>query len=89
MNAICSYEAEYIVSSFLRDLPIIREKTFIVSTIKHTFQNAGIWPVDWLDRTVGLGPDRTRLLNQQSGPKIKDQTVKQSPFLVRTGLKLL
>ena len=38
---------------------------------------------------MGLGPDRTGLLNQQSGPKIKDRTVKQSPFLVRTGLKLL
>ena len=45
--------------------------------------------LDWPDRTVGLGPDRTGLLNQQFGPKIKDRTVKQSPFLVRTGLKLL
>ena len=25
------------------------------------------------DQTVGLGPDRTGLLNQQSGPKIKDR----------------
>ena len=45
--------------------------------------------LDWLDRTVGLGPDRTRLILVRSGPKVKDRTVKQSPFLVRTGLKLL
>ena len=45
--------------------------------------------VDWPDRTVGLGPDRTGLILVQSGPKVKDRTVKQSPFLVRTGLKLL
>jgi hypothetical protein len=47
MNAIRSYEAEYLVSSFLRDLPTIREKTFTVPTIKHAFQNAGIWPVSF------------------------------------------
>jgi hypothetical protein len=47
MNAIRSYEAEYLVSSFLRDLPTIREKTFTVPTIKHAFQNSGIWPVSF------------------------------------------
>ena len=45
--------------------------------------------IDWPDRTVGLGPDRTGLILVRSGPKVKDRTVKQSPFLVRTGLKLL
>jgi hypothetical protein len=45
--------------------------------------------LDWPDWTMGLGPDWTGLLNQQSGPKIKDRTVKQSPFLIRTRLKLL
>ena len=45
--------------------------------------------LDWPDRTVGLGLDRTGLILVRSGPKVKDQTVKQSPFLVRTGLKLL
>jgi hypothetical protein len=45
--------------------------------------------VDWLDRTVGLGPDRTGLILVRSGPKVKDWTVKQSLFLVQTGLKLL
>jgi len=47
MNAIRSFEAEYLVSSFLRDLPTIREKTFTVPTIKHSFQNSGIWPVSF------------------------------------------
>jgi hypothetical protein len=35
------------------------------------------------------GPDRTGLILVWSGPKVKDRTVKQSLFLVRTGLKLL
>ena len=45
--------------------------------------------LDWPDRTVGLGPDQTGLILVRSSPKVKDRTVKQSPFLVRTGLKLL
>jgi hypothetical protein len=47
MNAIRSYEAEYNVQSFFRDLPQLREKTFTKRTIKHSFQNAGIWPVSF------------------------------------------
>jgi hypothetical protein len=47
MNAIRSYEPEYNVQCFFRDLPGIREKTFTVRTIKHAFQNAGIWPVSF------------------------------------------
>lgn len=47
MNAIRSYEAEYLVSSFLRDLPTTRQKTFTVPTIKYAFHNAGIWPVSF------------------------------------------
>ena len=47
MNAIRSFEPEYNVQSFLRDLPKIREKTFTVRTIKHSFQNAGIWPLSF------------------------------------------
>ena len=47
MNAIRSYEAEYNVQSFFRDLPKIRERTFTVRTIKHSFQNAGMWPVSF------------------------------------------
>jgi hypothetical protein len=45
MDAIRSFQPEYNLCSFLRDLPEIREKTFTVRTIKHSFQNAGIWPV--------------------------------------------
>jgi hypothetical protein len=47
MNAIRSFEPEYNVQSFLRDLPKIREKTFTVRTIKHSFQNAGVWPMSF------------------------------------------
>ena len=47
INAICLFEAEYLVYLFFRDLPSIREKTFIVPTIKHAFQNAGIWLVSF------------------------------------------
>jgi ubiquinone/menaquinone biosynthesis C-methylase UbiE len=47
MNTIRSYEPEYNVQCFFRDLPRIREKTFTVRTIKHAFQNARIWPVSF------------------------------------------
>jgi hypothetical protein len=47
MNAIRSYEAEYNVQSFFRDLPALRAKTFTVRTIKHSFQNSAIWPVSF------------------------------------------
>jgi hypothetical protein len=47
MNAIRLYKAEYLVSSFLRDLPTVRKKTFTVPTIKHAFQNSSIWPVSF------------------------------------------
>jgi hypothetical protein len=47
MNAIRSYEAEYNVQSFFWGLPKLREKTFTIRTIKHSFQNAGIWLVSF------------------------------------------
>ena len=47
INAIRSYEAEYNVQSFFQDLLKLCEKTFTVRTIKHSFQNAGIWPVSF------------------------------------------
>jgi hypothetical protein len=47
MNAIRLFEAEYNVQSFFQDLPKIREKTFTVRTIKHSFQDAGIWPLSF------------------------------------------
>jgi hypothetical protein len=47
INAIRSFEAEYCVQSFFRDLPKIREKTFTKRTIKHSFKNSGIWPLSW------------------------------------------
>jgi hypothetical protein len=47
MNAIRSFEAEYLIQSFFRDLPQIREKTFTKSTIKHSFRNSGMWPMSF------------------------------------------
>jgi hypothetical protein len=47
MNAIRSFKAEYNVQSFFRDLPQIRAYTFTVRTIKHSFKNAGVWPVSF------------------------------------------
>jgi hypothetical protein len=47
MNAIRSFEAEYNLACFFRDLPKIREKTFTKRTIKHAFRNAGMWPVSF------------------------------------------
>ena len=47
MNAIRSFEPKYNVQSFFRDLPTICAKTFTVPTIKHSFENAGMWPVSF------------------------------------------
>jgi hypothetical protein len=47
IDAICSFQPEYNLCSFFGDLPDIRAKTFTASTIKHSFQNAGIWPVSF------------------------------------------
>jgi len=47
MNAIRSFEAEYNVQSFFWDLPNLREKTFTKRTIKHSFQNASVWPLSF------------------------------------------
>jgi hypothetical protein len=47
MNSICSFEAEYNIQPFFRDLPIIRQKTVTKRTIKHSFQNSGIWPASF------------------------------------------
>jgi hypothetical protein len=45
MNAIRSFEPEYNIQSFFRDLPNIRIRTFKESTIWHAFRDTGIWPV--------------------------------------------
>jgi hypothetical protein len=47
MNAIRSFQPEYNVRSFLRDLPQIRTQTFKESTIRHAFRDAGVWPVSF------------------------------------------
>ncbi len=46
-DAIRSFEPEYNVQSFFRDLPTIRAKTFTKSTVKYSFKDAGIWPVSF------------------------------------------
>jgi hypothetical protein len=47
MNAIRSYEPEYNIQSFFRDLPYIRQRTFKEGTIRHAFRDAGMWPVSF------------------------------------------
>jgi hypothetical protein len=47
MNAIRSYEVEYNIQSFFQDLLQLCEKTFTKHTIKHSFQNIGIWLVSF------------------------------------------
>ena len=47
MNIIRSFELEYNLYSFFRDLPQIRENTFREDMIKHMFRDAGIWPVSF------------------------------------------
>lgn len=47
MDAIRSYEPEYNLQSFLRDIPKIRVKTFTKRTIKHAFRDSGMWPMSF------------------------------------------
>ena len=47
MNTIWSFEPEYNVRSFFRDLPQIRTQTFKESTVKNAFKDAGVWPVSF------------------------------------------
>ena len=47
MNAIRSFEPEYCIQSFFRDLPQIRSRTFKARTIKHAFADAGMWPLSF------------------------------------------
>ena len=47
MNAIRSFEPEYNIQSFFRDLPTIRTNTFKEGTIRHAFRDAGIWTVSF------------------------------------------
>jgi hypothetical protein len=44
--ALESLDFEYTISSFLRDLPEIRHKTFKKMTIQHAFSSSGMWPIN-------------------------------------------
>ena len=77
-TAIRSLDLEYNISSFLRDLPKIREDTFKVRTIVHAFENAGIWPVD---STVAL-----QKIKKYSKPESQLQ-LPQTPAQIPTTFK--
>ena len=42
-----SLDLEYNITSFFRDLKEIREKTMKSYTIKHVFQDSGMWPISY------------------------------------------
>ena len=42
-----SLDLEYNITSFFRDLKEIREKTMKSYTIKHAFQDSGMWPISY------------------------------------------
>jgi hypothetical protein len=44
--ALETLDFEYTISSFLRDLPQVRTQTLKKMTIKHAFEQAGMWPID-------------------------------------------
>ncbi|EKD20232.1 hypothetical protein MBM_02184 [Drepanopeziza brunnea f. sp. 'multigermtubi' MB_m1] len=41
------FEAEYIISSFMRDFLQIREQTFTTRNIKHAFRDVRMWPISF------------------------------------------
>ena len=46
-KAVRSFDLEYSISSFFRDLTQIRAETFKPRTIRHAFRDAGNWPVSF------------------------------------------
>jgi hypothetical protein len=44
--ALETLDFDYTVGSFFRDLPKIRTQTLKKTTIKHAFEQAGMWPID-------------------------------------------
>ena len=47
INALQAFKPSYNIRAFFRDLPTIRNQTFKPCTIKHSFKDAGIWPVNF------------------------------------------
>jgi DDE superfamily endonuclease len=47
MVALRSFDLEYSISSFFRDLTTIRKNTFKPRTIRHAFRDAGMWPISF------------------------------------------
>jgi DDE superfamily endonuclease len=47
MTALRSFDLEYSITSFFRDLRTIRTNTFKPRTIRHAFRDAGMWPVSF------------------------------------------
>jgi hypothetical protein len=45
-HALETLDFDYTISSFLRDMPQIRTQTLRKITIKHAFEQAGMWPID-------------------------------------------
>jgi ribosomal 50S subunit-associated protein YjgA (DUF615 family) len=45
-HALETLDFDYTISSFLRDMPQIRTQTLRKITIKHAFEQAGMWPVN-------------------------------------------
>lgn len=54
ITATPSFEAKYNVRPFLRPSKQFQAKQFSVHTIKHSFQNAGIWSVSFKAINVKL-----------------------------------
>jgi DDE superfamily endonuclease len=44
-ESLATFDVEYGIRSFFRDLPEIRAKTFKPDTIRHAFKDSGMWPI--------------------------------------------
>jgi hypothetical protein len=70
-----SLDFEYNTSSFIKDLPEIRSKTFKEQTVIHAFQNSGVWPVDM---NIAI-----QKLKKYSKPTLPPQTPTTTPQTFR------
>jgi hypothetical protein len=75
--ALESLDFEYTISSFLRDLPEIRHKTFKKMTIQHAFSSSGMWPIN--RRKVA-----EKMAKYMKEPASKETTLPTLPATPRT-----
>ena len=79
MTSLRSFDVEYSISSFFRDLVQIRKNTFKPRTIRHAFRDAGMWPVSFKIAQMAM-----RKFRKKKDDKDRDEAEPLLPDLPRS-----